>query len=107
MQDQKTNSDKLFDILKFDASKKGSSITNDVFQEVVKEITDERMKEAKVKAKEHLLKAMQLREQMERARKDFDALYKKSEKELGKVLNQVESMLSGKPVEEEQQENQS
>lgn len=101
---KKTSADRLQDLLGFDAAKKGT-LTSELFSEVVKEIQEERSKEAKVRAKEHLLKAMGLREQMDKAKKDFDSQYKKFEKELGKILNQIQSILSGKPCCDEEKED--
>lgn len=85
---------KLQELLGFDPTKRGTLSAN-LFSEVVKEIADERHKEAKARAKEHLVKAIQLREQMAKARKDFDAQDKKFEKELGRVLSQIQGILSG------------
>lgn len=96
---------KLQELLGFDPAKKGT-LTADLFSEVVKEIADERHKEAKARAKEHLVKAIQLREQMAKARKDFDAQDKKFEKELGKALNQIDGILSGKSPDEEKEEKE-
>lgn len=96
---------KLQELLGFDPTKKGT-LTADLFSEVVKEIADERHKEAKARAKEHLVKAIQLREQMAKARKDFDAQDKKFEKELGKALNQIQGILSGKNPDEEKEEKE-
>lgn len=107
MSDQrKTSSDKLQEMLGFDAAKKGT-LTNDLFGEVVKEIQQERHDEAKKRAKEHLVKAINLREQMEKARKDFEGQAKKFDKELGKVLNQIQGILTGKCPDEEKEENES
>lgn len=68
---KKTNSDKLAEMLEFDAAKR-PTLTQELFGEVVKEIKEERAKDAKVKAKEQLVKAMQLREQMAKTAKDFN-----------------------------------
>lgn len=96
--------ERLTTLLTFDPSKK-HQITADLFAEVVKEIKEERGKEAKAKAKEHLVKAMALKEQMDKARRDFSAADKKFEKELGKMLNQIHGMLSGKSPEEVEEES--
>jgi DNA replication protein DnaD len=95
-----TNGERLQEMLGFDPVGK-AGLTQDLFSEVVKEIQEERTKEAKAKAKEYLIKAMQLREQMEKAKRDFDTQYKKFEKELGKVLNQIQGILTGKEEGEE------
>jgi hypothetical protein len=96
---KKTNSDKLQDMLDFDAAKR-PTLTQELFGEVVKEIKEERAKDAKAKAKEQLVKAMQIREGMAKAAKDFNNQQQKMEKELGKVLNQIQGILSGKCPEE-------
>jgi hypothetical protein len=97
-----TNSEKLASLLEFDAAKR-PTLTQELFGEVVKEIKEERAKDAKAKAKEQLVKAMQLREQMSKAEKDFNGQKQKMEKELGKVLNQIQGILSGKCPEENQE----
>jgi len=105
MADQNTKKcagERLQELLGFDAAKKGT-LTSELFGEVVKEIQEERQKEAKARAKEHLVKAMQLREQMEKARKDFEGQYKKFEKELGNILNQIQGILTGKPCESQEE----
>lgn len=99
------NSEKLADLLKFDAAKR-HPLTNELFGEVVKEITEERVKASKVQAKEALTKAMDLRAQMHKAQKDFSNQQAKFEKELGKILNQVQGMLSGKEADEEKDEKE-
>jgi len=94
-----SNAEKLTTLLDFDPAKR-PTLTQELFGEVVKEIKEERAKEAKTKAKEQLVKAMQLREQMAKADKDFNGQKQKMEKELGKVLNQIQGILSGKCPEE-------
>lgn len=68
--------------------------------DVVKEIQQEREKEVKTKVKELLVLAMQVRKQMDDARKKFEREWAKMEKELGKILGDLERLASGKPVEE-------
>lgn len=97
-----SNAEKLTTLLDFDPAKR-PSLTQELFGEVVKEIKEERAKEAKVKAKEQLVKAMQIRESMAKAEKDFNGQKQKMEKELGKVLNQIQGILSGKCPEENQE----
>lgn len=104
-QQRSTSGMKLQELLGFDPIKKGT-LTSELFSEVVKEIQEERLKEAKVRAKEHLVKAIGLREQMEKARRDFANQEKKFEKELGKVLNQIQGILSGKNPDEEKEESE-
>lgn len=95
------NSDKLATMLAFDAAK-SPTLTQALFGEVVKEIQEERAKDAKSKAKEQLVKAMQIREQMVKASKEFGNQQQRMEKELGKVLNQIQGVLSGRYHEEHQ-----
>lgn len=102
MADVKINSDKLQELLEFDPAKR-PTLTQELFSEVVKEIREERAKDAKTKAKEQLVKAMQVREQMVKAKKEFEGQYNKMEKELGKTLNQIQGILSGKCPEENQE----
>jgi len=98
--------DKLSNMLGFDPAKK-VSITKDAFADVVKEIQEERMTEVKLRAKEQLVKAMQLREQMHKVDRDYQNQKKKFEKDLGKILNQITGALSGKSQEEiEEQEKE-
>jgi hypothetical protein len=49
---------------------------------------------------------MQLREQMVKVKREFENQYNKMEKDLGKMLNQIQGILSGKPPEEEKEEVQ-
>lgn len=100
---KKSHADDLAAMLGFDPSK-STSLTGDLFKEVVKEIQDEKLKEAKVKAKEHLLKAMTLRQQMVKVRKDFDKQWNQHEKELGNIMKQIHGIMSGKPAEEATEE---
>lgn len=99
----KTNADRLQELLTFDAAKK-QNLTQELMSEVVKEITEERVKEAKSRAKEQLVKAMQLREQMAKAKRDFDNQHQKMEKELGKIMNQIQGILTGRCPEENKEE---
>lgn len=95
----KSNTEKLIELMTFDPVKQ-PGLTSGLFSEVLKEITDERAKEGKAKAKELLVKAMDLRRQMSKAEKDFNNQKQKFDKELGKFLNQINGMLSGKAPEE-------
>lgn len=74
MADEKTtnsSADKLQGYLGFDPVK-SSTISQDLFKEVVGEIQLERANEAKIKAKELLIKAMEIQRQMHKAKKDFE-----------------------------------
>jgi hypothetical protein len=96
---QDQNVQKLSKMLGFNPDKK-SNITQDALTEAVKEINEERIKEVKVKAKDLLIKAMQLREQKVKLDRDYAGQSKKFDKELGKILKQIEGALSGKTAEE-------
>lgn len=99
----KGSAERLQEMLGFDAARKGS-LTQEVLGEALKEIKEEKAKEGKVRAKEQLLKAMQIREQMDKAAKEFNKQQQKMDKELCKILNQIEGNLKGQPVCEEDEE---
>jgi len=103
------SAEKLEGLLGFDPAKRG---TLELFKEVVQEISKERTDKAKAQdeaarwlnrqaAKEHLTKAISLREGMVKAEKDFNKEKQKFEKELGKVMNQIQGILPGKEPQEE------
>jgi hypothetical protein len=94
---------KLNDLLGFDAGKK-DQITSDAFKEVVAEIQAERQKVIKEKAKAQLIRAIEMRDQKEKTDREYAAQSKKWDKEMGKLLRGIESMLTGKPVEEDKEE---
>lgn len=94
------SAEKLEGLLGFDPTKRGT-LTQELFKEVVQEISKERTDKAKAQAKEHLTKAIQLREGMVKAEKDFNKEKQKFEKELGKVMNQIQGILTGKEPQEE------
>ena len=89
------NLERLVSVLGFDPAK-GGGADNAIIQEALKEIQDEEAKAKKAKAKEQLLKAAELRKKMVEAERQFESQRKKFDKELGKVLNQIEAMASGK-----------
>jgi hypothetical protein len=91
------NAHRLAEIVGFDAAK-GPNVTGDVLKEVLDEILEDRKQKAKVLAKEQLVKALTLREQMAAARRKFETEWEKSDKELGKVVNRLYASLNGKPA---------
>jgi vacuolar-type H+-ATPase subunit I/STV1 len=93
------NAEKLQKMLGFDPDKK-TNITQDALSEAVKEINEERIKEVKARAKELLIKAMQLREQKVKLDREYNQQSGKFDKELGKILKQIEGALSGKSQDE-------
>lgn len=100
------SSERLEKLIGFDAAK-SSNLTQDLFQEVLGDIKKERFEKAKVAAREQLVKAMELREKMAKAEKEFNSQKAKFNKELGKLLNRLESSLNGRPVEESEEDTQS
>ena len=92
--------EKLTELLGFDPVKR-STLTQDLFKEVVSDISKDRIDKAKAQAKDLLTKALQLRDQKDKCEKDFAKEMKKFDKELGKVMNQIQGLLSGKEPQEE------
>lgn len=98
-----TSIERLEKIVGFDPAR-GNSPGADVLAEALKEVKEERQKVSKEVAKQLLIKLIDLRSQMAAKKRDFDSQYKKSEKEMGKMLNKLEAMASGKTLEEAEQE---
>jgi negative regulator of genetic competence, sporulation and motility len=86
---------------------KRPKVTEEIFKEVMSEIRKERSDKAKAKARELIVKALDLQEQMEKAEKEFRSQKAKFEKELGKILNQLENDLNqaagGQPPAQEEE----
>ena len=70
----------------------------DILNEALEEVSRERAEERKGKAKTLIRKAIELQDQMNAARKEFEGKSKKWDKELGKVMNRLENMAQGKPL---------
>lgn len=81
----------------------GVSITAAILQEAVKELHEEDNKERKIKAKELLVRAKDLRKQMVKAKKEYLQQEQKAEKELSKLVSQIERIAAGGVEEEPQQ----
>lgn len=102
-----TASDRLTALLGFDPTKrpqlgpKGGRL----FTEALADIVKERDEKAKVQATELFRKAIQLSDERKKARAQFNQADQKFEKELGKVLSQVESLVNGTEQQPEQPEN--
>lgn len=101
----KDNAAKLADILGFDAAKH-PSVTQETLQEALTEILDLRKVEAIRKAKEVLTKAIDLRRQMAQAEREFTKNQKKFDKELGKLISQLERSVSPQPGDEDEPEEE-
>jgi len=95
----KNNAERLQSLLGYDPTKE--SPNQSIVQEAMKEIQDERNKKLKLKVVEQLTKASDLRVKMVKLKKDFESEYNKSDKELGKALNVIEAMATGKPLTQE------
>jgi len=92
--------ERLATLVGFDPAKRGS-LSDELFKEVLEDLTEERVKKAKEAAKEQLEKAVKLREDFDKAEKSFDSQKKKFNKELGKLLNKIESQLKGEAPKDE------
>ena len=96
-----SNAERLNRLVGFDPTKKMNA-TEELFAEVVDELRKEREVKAKEAAKEQLSKAVELREKMDKVRKEFEGQTAKFEKELGKLLSRLEAGLrGGKPASDE------
>lgn len=95
-----SNTDRLEKLLGFDAAKP-QSITEGILKEVVGELEEQRVEEAKAAAKEQVSKAIELRRKMHKAKREFDSQFAKFEKELGKMMNRLEAGLRGESASEE------
>ncbi len=72
-----------------------------ILAEALEEISKERAEKRKEAAKELIRKALDLKEQKDKAKKEFLAKDKKWEKELGKVMSRLERMAQGKPLDDD------
>lgn len=103
MAEQKTSSDKLIEMLGADPAK--DDLSKDVLTEALQELKAERAEEAKKKAKEQLAKAIDLHNQHDKARKEFEGKSNKFQKDLGKIINKLYAMVQGhNPPAEEPEE---
>jgi hypothetical protein len=84
---------------------KNPSVTNTILQEVLTELQHERMAQAKDKARQLLQQCLELEKKKQQAKKDFEAAEKRFEKELGKLLSQLERNLGGHSPAEEVEES--
>lgn len=100
--DAPSNADKLAGMLTFDPIKR-VPLAGEAFSKVVEEIKKERVEEGTKQAKELLLKAMDFQKQKVDAKKRFEQQDKKFDKELGKILRQIDNLLQGKPQEDNNQ----
>lgn len=97
--------DKLKEMLGFDPSVE-LSVPAGVLGEAIKEIQEERKAKVMVKAKEQLVKAIELQGKMKQVKKEFDSQTKKFEKEFGKVMRGLEAMAKGEELPEEEKKDE-
>ena len=72
----------------------------DVLTEALKEVAKEQGEERKRKAKEMIVKALDLKRQMDEAERNFNAQKKKWDKELGSALSRLGNMARNRPLDE-------
>jgi predicted RNA-binding Zn ribbon-like protein len=98
------NIERLTKVLGFDPAKASGG---NVFSEALNEVQKKRTEATKAKAMELIESAIKLREEMDGLERQFGGQKKKFEKELGKVLNRIESMARGlSPSQAEAQEKE-
>lgn len=78
----------------------------DVLKEALKEVSKEESEKKKDAAKELIRKALELQTRMDQAERTFNSEKKKFDKELGKTLNRLKNMASGRPLDEGENENE-
>ena len=93
MSEQNDPGIRLTKLAGFDPAKK-PKMTNALLKEVLDELQETREQQAKERARSLLQKAIELREGMVKAEKEFNSQKQKFDKELGKILNQLESDLN-------------
>lgn len=92
------NAQELTNVLQFDPTTE--VVNSGVMADALKEITEERNQRIKAKAKEQLLKAMELQDKMKKLKKQYDTEMAKFDKELGKIMRNIKGAMEGKSVEE-------
>lgn len=82
----------------------GPNLTNDVIQEALKEIKEERAAEAKKHAKEQLKIAMEVHEAITALEKEVSGKINKKKKELAGIMGKLQAAANGQPVEDDDNE---
>ena len=77
----------------------------DFLKEAFKEVEKEDGEQRKGAAKDLIRKAKELKGRMDAAEREFTANKKKFDKELGKVLNRLQNMANGRPLDEGEQKD--
>lgn len=94
-----SNVERLARLIGFDPAKQ--NVDGGVLADAIKEINEERGEKLKEEAKKLLIEAIGLRQEIKKAENAFAGEIGKFNKGLGKILNRIESMSSGKPIPEE------
>jgi hypothetical protein len=94
MSERKNPVDRLNEMLGYDSSRPANP-TADLFQEIQDEMTEERQLEAKKKARALLTEAVKLNTEFQNAKRQFAKQEEKFMKELGKLMNRIESAARG------------
>jgi len=76
----------------------------DVLKEALEEVSKEQAEGRKKRAKELIVKCLELQDQMNAAERRFTGEKKKCDKQLGKLLNQLNNMANGKPLDQGNEE---
>ena len=82
---------RLLELLNGDDPGKRPSPTQEVFKQVLEEYQKSRFELAKESAAALFKKAVELREKMFKLKRESEAQFSKFDKELGKIMNQIES----------------
>lgn len=96
MSSKKDPGERLAEIAGFDAAK-GVVLSDELFKEVLQEVTEGRRQAAKDKASSLLKQALEIRENMVKAERAFQGNQQKFNKTLGKLLNRLEAQLRNQP----------
>ena len=72
----------------------------DVLREALNKVSKEEAEKKKESAKVLIRKALELQSRMEQAERTFNSEKKKFDKELGKTLNRLNNMASGKSIDD-------
>ena len=93
-------------VVGFDPAKR-QSLTSELFKELLDEAKEERLEKAKEAARGKLKKLMELREQVSDLEKKFKGEKQKFDKQIHKLLNEIEGSLQGRPPQEDESEQDS
>lgn len=92
------NAEKLNSLLTFDATKR-PPLAGEALAKVIEEIKKEKLEIAQKEAKDLLYKAIELQNKKAVAKRAFENQDRKFDKELGRVLKNINNLLEGRPIE--------